>query len=183
MMDAETVMEIVANPKSQNCHPISSLEAWRNPDADVEVVEESDRQINLDEDGRIESFVDPRMQMAHPVFVGVRTSDVGEDGTADFTIFCGWIREEKIGGRSGRAMKPTKERTTERVNATWGEIFLDTEIECNGIEKFRDHVRSQIDYCANLDGYTEFNTRSIGRKVTDGSSFDDITVEWVSDKL
>lgn len=131
----------------------------------------------LDGDGYLESIVDVRYDS---VWVFDRTSDVNENGEADFVVFCGWTKEDKV---DPPTMKPTETTYTERTYATWGSLFLDVTRDWTGMEggEMRDAIRSQIDYCAELDHYTELNTRSIGKQVNDGPFGDELSVDWVED--
>jgi hypothetical protein len=168
-MDPETVYEIISNPDEQQYNDIF--------DPITRETVESDNQIILDDDGCLESIVDIRYDS---VWVFDRISGVNDDGMADFIVFCGWNKDVKS---DPPTMKPTKTEWVERTHATWGSLFLDTTRDWASMEKsnLRDAIRSQLEYCSELDHYTELNTRSIGRTVNDGPFGDELSVEWVDD--
>lgn len=151
----------------------SELRAWTD--------RETGLQLEFDDDEFLEAFYDKRYDA---LWIGTRTCPVDEFGTADFTLFGAWDDTDNPGSRvpGGKASS-----TVTRTYATWGRCFLDLTEDLRGrsAEDFREHVRSQIDYCAELDDdrYVELTARSIGRKASDGPHFDDIDAEWVADKL
>jgi hypothetical protein len=168
-MDAETIYEIISNPDEKQYNDIH--------DPITKETIESDNQIVLDDDGRLESIVDVRYGS---VWVFDRISSVNEDGMADFIAFCGWNKETKS---DPPTMKPTKKTYVERTYATWGSLFLDVTRDWVSMDRdeVRSAVRSQLEYCGELDQYTELNTRSIGSQVNDGPFGDELSVEWVDD--
>lgn len=136
------------------------------------------RTVAYDDEG-LHHFIDPRYRA---LYLGIRTSPVGEDGTANFVLFQAWNKEVK---RDPPAMKKTKTWWEEQTHATWARVFLEADRDFTDGEQLREHVRSQMEYCEELDDdrYFELQPRLVGRTVDDGPWGDDITTDWIKGKI
>jgi hypothetical protein len=141
-------------------------------------VSKSMRTVAYDEQG-LQHFIDPRWDSLH---LGIRTSDVGADGTANMVLFQAWTKEVK---RDPPTMKPTKTYYEDQTHVTWARIFVEADRDFDTGEGLREHVQSQMAYCEELDDdrYFELRPRLVGRTVDDGPWGDDITKDWIKDKI
>lgn len=143
-----------------------------------DTVPRSEQTIEYDDDGLL-YFIDPR---SRALYIGVRTSPVAADGTADMVLFQAWNKEVK---RDPPTMKPTKTWYEEQTHVTWARIFVEADQQFTKTKGLRPHIKSQMEYCDELDDdrYCELNPRRVGRYVDDGPWGDDISEDWIEDKL
>lgn len=141
-------------------------------------VGDSMRLVEYDDEG-LSFFVDPKVKS---LVVGIRDGHVGNDGTADFVVFLSWNKMVK---RDPPSMKKTKSWREEQTHVTWARVFLEADRTFEDVRQLRDHLSSQQEYCGELndDWYTGLNRRLIGRRADDGPYGDDITMDWIADKL